>query len=199
MSQLGKCVRATARQAAGRVAPGSASLGLESDFTERHILASCSREKSAFCNHRITESRMPSSSPPLGRVMRARDTGGAVLLARESQRFAQRSGHTCGTLSHLARRRRFHGDTPLGRGRRGRGHRCAWGCANTGCLTVEALEMLRDLRILGIEANHDANMLASGPYPSLHHAITASGRQRGKIAPHDDIGWRNSDRSLRML
>lgn len=73
------------------------------------------------------------------------------------------------------------------------------GCANTGYLTVEALEMLRDLRILGIEANHDANMLASGPYPSLHHAITASGRQRGKIAPHDGIGWRNSDRSLRML
>ena len=132
MSQLGKCVRATARQAAGRVAPGSASLGLESDFTERHILASCSREKSAFCNHRITESRMPSSSPPLGRVMRARDTGGAVLLARESQRFAQRSGHTCGTLSHLARRRRFHGDTPLGRGRRGRGHRCAWGVREHG-------------------------------------------------------------------
>ena len=32
MAQLGKCVRATARQAAGGVAPESASLGLEPDF-----------------------------------------------------------------------------------------------------------------------------------------------------------------------
>ena len=38
MVQLGKCARATARQAAGRVAPGSANLGLEFDLTERRTL-----------------------------------------------------------------------------------------------------------------------------------------------------------------
>ena len=38
MVQLGKCARATTRQPAGRVVPGSANLGSESGLTERRIL-----------------------------------------------------------------------------------------------------------------------------------------------------------------
>ena len=38
MAQLGKCARATPRQAAGRLARGSANLGLESGLTERRTL-----------------------------------------------------------------------------------------------------------------------------------------------------------------
>ena len=38
MPQLGKCARATPRQPAGRVAPGSAGLGSESGLTERCTL-----------------------------------------------------------------------------------------------------------------------------------------------------------------
>ena len=38
MPQLGKCARATPRQAAGRVARGPADLGLASDLTERRTL-----------------------------------------------------------------------------------------------------------------------------------------------------------------
>ena len=36
---------------------------------------------------------------------------------------------------------------------------------DTGVLTKEALKNLRGCRILGIEANHDPQMLAEGPYP----------------------------------
>ena len=39
MAQLGKCARATPRQPAGRVVPGSADLGSESGLTERRTLA----------------------------------------------------------------------------------------------------------------------------------------------------------------
>ena len=39
IAQLGKCVRATPRQAAGRVAPGSADLSLGLDLTEKRTLA----------------------------------------------------------------------------------------------------------------------------------------------------------------
>ena len=38
MVQLGKCARATTRQPAGRVVPGSANLGSESGLTEKRIL-----------------------------------------------------------------------------------------------------------------------------------------------------------------
>ena len=43
MAQLGKCARATPRQAAGRLARGSANLGLESGLTERRTLRHSSR------------------------------------------------------------------------------------------------------------------------------------------------------------
>lgn len=39
-------------------------------------------------------------------------------------------------------------------------------CTDTGFMTPAALETLRDLRILALEANHDERMLATGPYPS---------------------------------
>jgi phosphoribosyl 1,2-cyclic phosphodiesterase len=40
----------------------------------------------------------------------------------------------------------------------------AW-ATDTGVLTKQALEALHGCRILGIEANHDREMLATGPYP----------------------------------
>ncbi len=38
---------------------------------------------------------------------------------------------------------------------------------DTGVLTPEALEALREVDILGIESNHDLAMLANGPYPQF--------------------------------
>lgn len=38
---------------------------------------------------------------------------------------------------------------------------------DTGVLTPQAREVLRGVRILGIEANHDATMLDTGPYPAF--------------------------------
>ena len=40
-------------------------------------------------------------------------------------------------------------------------------CTDTGYLTAEALGALRGVRILGIESNHDSDMLARGPYPAF--------------------------------
>ncbi len=40
-------------------------------------------------------------------------------------------------------------------------------CTDTGYLTADALGRLRGVRILGLEANHDVNMLAHGPYPAF--------------------------------
>lgn len=45
---------------------------------------------------------------------------------------------------------------------------------DTGYLTDEALAALYGCRILGIEANHDRHMLATGPYPSYLKARIAS-------------------------
>ncbi|MDD6565568.1 MAG: MBL fold metallo-hydrolase, partial [Parafannyhessea umbonata] len=39
-------------------------------------------------------------------------------------------------------------------------------CTDTGYLTAEALGQLRGVRILGLESNHDVQMLAHGPYPA---------------------------------
>jgi phosphoribosyl 1,2-cyclic phosphodiesterase len=38
---------------------------------------------------------------------------------------------------------------------------------DTGVLTAEAAEALRDVDILGLESNHDLSMLANGPYPGF--------------------------------
>lgn len=40
-------------------------------------------------------------------------------------------------------------------------------CTDTGRLTSAARELLAGARILGIEANHDVDMLAHGPYPAF--------------------------------
>ena len=48
IAQLGKCVRATARQAAGRVAQGSANLSLGFDLTEKRTLAPIPHGKALF-------------------------------------------------------------------------------------------------------------------------------------------------------
>lgn len=44
---------------------------------------------------------------------------------------------------------------------------CLGWCTDTGVLTAGALESLRGARILGIESNHDEDMLAHGPYPAF--------------------------------
>ena len=54
MSQLGRCARATPRQAAGRVARGPADLGLASDLTERRILGESPSRKDAFWLRALT-------------------------------------------------------------------------------------------------------------------------------------------------
>ena len=46
-------------------------------------------------------------------------------------------------------------------------------CTDTGELTVEALGALAGTRILALESNHDARMLASGPYPGYLKARVA--------------------------
>ena len=48
MAQLGKCARATPRQPAGRVVPGSADLGSESGLTERRTLPDLRASECAF-------------------------------------------------------------------------------------------------------------------------------------------------------
>ena len=56
MPQLGKCARATPRQAAGRVVPGPANLGSESGLTERRTLRFPDRAECAFpsrCDRRM--------------------------------------------------------------------------------------------------------------------------------------------------
>ena len=59
MAQLGKCARATARQPAGRVAPGSAKIGLEFDLTQRRSLTAAPHVK-AQSGH--TPSTLPRST-----------------------------------------------------------------------------------------------------------------------------------------
>ncbi|MBR3313493.1 MAG: MBL fold metallo-hydrolase [Atopobiaceae bacterium] len=55
----------------------------------------------------------------------------------------------------------------------------AW-ATDTGYLTDEALDALYGCRILGIEANHDPRMLATGRYPSWLKARVAS--ERGHLS-----------------
>ena len=60
MSQLGKCARATPRQAAGWVARGFANLGLEFGLTEKRILkpsGPATSRKTALCNQSLTKNR----------------------------------------------------------------------------------------------------------------------------------------------
>ena len=40
-------------------------------------------------------------------------------------------------------------------------------CTDTGVLSDRAMELLQDVRILALESNHDARMLATGPYPAM--------------------------------
>ena len=40
-------------------------------------------------------------------------------------------------------------------------------CTDTGVLGERAMELLADVRILALESNHDARMLATGPYPAV--------------------------------
>jgi len=51
---------------------------------------------------------------------------------------------------------------------------------DTGKLTKKALKTLHDCRILGIEANHDPEMLADGPYP--YYLKARVGGNRGHLS-----------------
>ena len=53
-------------------------------------------------------------------------------------------------------------------------------CTDTGYLTDRALEELQGCRVLGLESNHDAHMLATGPYPGYLKARV--GGQRGHLS-----------------
>ena len=66
MVQLGKCARATTRQPAGRVVPGSANLGSESGLTERRILypAAHGKTHSGCWPHGKTHSPSPHHQNP---------------------------------------------------------------------------------------------------------------------------------------
>ena len=55
----------------------------------------------------------------------------------------------------------------------------AW-ATDTGFLTDDALDALYGCRIIGIEANHDARLLATGPYPAYLKARVAS--ERGHLS-----------------
>lgn len=54
---------------------------------------------------------------------------------------------------------------------------------DTGVLTPEAAEGLRDVDILGLESNHDTQMLANGPYPQYLKARIRSAQ--GHLSNHD--------------
>ena len=62
MPQLGKCARATPRQAAGRVARGSANLGLEFGLTERRTLPNRWVSECAFPSQRDRRMRLSVTS-----------------------------------------------------------------------------------------------------------------------------------------
>ena len=46
-------------------------------------------------------------------------------------------------------------------------------CTDTGALGQRAMTLLRGVRILALESNHDARMLATGPYPAVLKARVA--------------------------
>ena len=73
MPQLGKCARATPRQAAGWVARGFANLGLEFGLTEKRILkpsGPATSPKTALCSQCPTKNRTLRSPYPLNMVPR---------------------------------------------------------------------------------------------------------------------------------
>ena len=86
MPQLGKCARATPRQAAGRVARGPADLGLESGLTERRTLGESPSRKDAFWLRALTE-KYTLYAGPHGKAHSARRTSrkGAVCVAARTQ------------------------------------------------------------------------------------------------------------------
>ncbi len=72
MPQLGKCARATPRQPAGRVAPGSADLGSESGLTERRTLPNRWASECAFPSRRDRRMRfsvrVPAQNAPFRKM-----------------------------------------------------------------------------------------------------------------------------------
>ena len=72
MVQLGKCARATTRQPAGRVVPGSANLGSESGLTERRTLPNRWASECAFPSRRDRRMRfsvrVPAQNAPFRKM-----------------------------------------------------------------------------------------------------------------------------------
>ena len=102
IAQLGKCVRATPRQAAGRVAPGSADLSLGFDLTEKRTLAPIPHGKALFGE---THKQNALFSSRYGHRMRL-----CVSLALQSAPFRKMCFSSPGqTLDHFTERRTLHG------------------------------------------------------------------------------------------
>ena len=70
MPQLGKCARATTRQPAGRVVPGSANLGSESGLTERRTLPNRWASECAFPSRRDRRMRLSVRVPAQNALFR---------------------------------------------------------------------------------------------------------------------------------
>ena len=70
MPQLGKCARATPRQAAGRVARGPADLGSESDLTEKRTLPNRWAAECAFPSRRDRRMRLSVRVPAQNALFR---------------------------------------------------------------------------------------------------------------------------------
>ena len=75
MAQLGKCVRATPRQAGGGFVPGSAGLGLEPDCTEKRSLRLPRRAECAFPSRRRPGGAGPKPPARLRGTMENGSTG----------------------------------------------------------------------------------------------------------------------------
>ena len=90
---------------------------------------------------------------------------------------AESFGFRVGVCGGAARGGALGGDTP------GSGAACGDSVGfmtDAGEVTGEALDALRGCRILAIEANHDPDMLARGPYPAYLKARIAS--ERGHLS-----------------
>ena len=112
IAQLGKCVRATARQAAGRVAPGSADLSLGVDLTEKRTLAPIPHGKALFGETHKQNALFPSR---YGHRMRL-----CVSLELQSASFRKMCFSSPGQMSGHFTEKRTLAAAPHGKAHSGR-------------------------------------------------------------------------------
>ena len=112
IAQLGKCVRATARQAAGRVAPGAANLSLGFDLTEKRTLAPIPHGKVLFGETHKQNALFPSR---YGHRMRL-----CVSLELQSASFRKTCFSSPGQMSGHFTEKRTLAAAPHGKAHSGR-------------------------------------------------------------------------------